>query len=214
MLRALKPVEQGWLDTFVDALGAIVKSAVATDGAGREVPLDGVVGWAVDTARAAHDDGNKLIFVGNGGSAGIASHMAADYSKNGNLRALAMNDSSMLTCLGNDFGYEHVFAKQIEFHGRKDDFLVAISSSGRSQNILNAAATARRMGCTVMTLSGFTPDNPLRKLGDRNIFLDSDVYSFVEIGHLALCHAMLDYSMRWPDREGQRPRGSAGSVGG
>ncbi len=214
MLRALKAVEQGWLDTFVDALGAILKSAVATDGAGRKVPLDSVVGWAIGTARTAHDGGNKLIFVGNGGSAGIASHMAADYSKNGNLRALAMNDSSMLTCLGNDFGYEHVFAKQIEFHGRKGDFLVAISSSGRSQNILNAVATARRLGCAIMTLSGFGPDNPLRRLGDRNIYLGSDVYSFVEIGHLALCHAMLDYSMQWQGANGARPQNPPGSARG
>ena len=58
--------------------------------------------------------GNKLIFVGNGGSAAIASHMATDYSKNGDVRSIALNDSSMLTCLGNDLGYDGVFAKQIE----------------------------------------------------------------------------------------------------
>ena len=214
MLRALKLVEQGWLCTFVDSLGGILKSAAVTDQSGGEVPLDDVVDWAVDTAQAAHDGGNKLIFVGNGGSAGIASHMAADYSKNGNLRSLAMNDSSMLTCLGNDLGYEQVFAKQIEFYGRAGDFLIAISSSGRSPNILNAAATARRLGCTIMTLSGFSPDNPLRQLGDRNIYLNSNVYSFVEIGHLALCHAMLEYSMRRPDREGARPRSVSGRIGG
>lgn len=214
MLRALKLIEPGWLDTFIDALGGILKSAAATDESGGEVSLDNVVDWAVVTARATHDGGNKLIFVGNGGSAGIASHMAADYSKNGNLRSLALNDSSMLTCLGNDLGYEHVFAKQIEFHGRAGDFLIAISSSGGSPNILNAVATARRLGCTIMTLSGFSPDNPLRRLGDRNIYLNSDVYSFVEIGHLALCHAMLDYSMRWPDREGARPRNVPGRIGG
>ena len=214
MLRAPKIIKQGRIDAFVDALGATLGSAAATDDAGREVPLDHVVEWAVDTARATHDRGNKLMFVGNGGSAGIASHMAADYSKNGNLRALAMNDGSMLTCLGNDYGYEHVFAKQIEFYGHAGDLLVAISSSGRSQNILNAVAAARRLGCTIMTLSGFSPDNPLRRLGDRNIFLDSGVYSLVEIGHLALCHAILDCSMQWPGRPGARPRSSPGSVAG
>ena len=58
------------------------------------------------------------MFVGNGGSAGICSHLAIDFSKNGGLRAMAFNDPSALTCLGNDLGYENVFAKQIEFHGR------------------------------------------------------------------------------------------------
>ena len=92
-------------------------------------------GWHVGPILA----GNKLIFVGNGGSAAItASHMATDYSKNGNIRALALNDSSMLTCLGNDLGYDRVFAKQIELHARAGDLVIAISSSGRSANILNA----------------------------------------------------------------------------
>ena len=72
------------------------------------------------------------MFVGNGGSAGIASHLAIDFSKNGGLRSLAFNDASALTCLGNDLGYENVFAKQIDFHARAGDLLIAISSSGRS----------------------------------------------------------------------------------
>ena len=160
--------------------------------------------WAALAARATHDRGNKLVFIGNGGSAGIASHMAADYSKNANLRALAMNDGSMLTCLGNDYGYEQVFAKQLEFHGRPGDFLVALSSSGRSANILNAVAVARGMDCTVMTLSGFAPDNPLRGMGDMNFFLASDAYLFVEVGHMALCHAILEYSI---ERRGGRAAG-------
>ena len=98
----------------------------------------------------------------------------------------------MLTCLGNDLGYERVFAKQIEMHGRAGDLLIAISSSGRSANILNAVEAGRAAGCAVVTLSGFTPDNPLRTLGDVNFYLNSDRYGFVEIGHLTICHAILD----------------------
>jgi D-sedoheptulose 7-phosphate isomerase len=144
-------------------------------------------------ARATHDGGNKLIFVGNGGSAAIASHMATDYSKNGGVRSLALNDGSMLTCLGNDLGYDQVFAKQLELHARAGDLVIAISSSGRSPNILNAVNAARDAKCKVVTLSGFTPDNPLRALGDINFYLASDRYGFVEIGHLTICHAVLDF---------------------
>jgi D-sedoheptulose 7-phosphate isomerase len=147
----------------------------------------------MELAYQAHAAGNKLIFVGNGGSAAIASHMATDYSKNGNVRSLALNDGSMLTCLGNDLGYAQVFAKQIELHARAGDLVIAISSSGRSENILNAVKAARTAGCTVVTLSGFTPDNPLRGLGDVNFYLASDRYGFVEIGHLTICHAVLDF---------------------
>jgi D-sedoheptulose 7-phosphate isomerase len=121
--------------------------------------------------------------------------MATDYSKNGGLRAWAMNDGSMLTCLGNDYGYDHIFAKQIEFHARGGDLLIAISSSGRSANILNAVRSGREMGCGVVTLSGFLPDNPLREKGDINFYLNSELYGYVEIGHLALCHSILDHSM-------------------
>jgi D-sedoheptulose 7-phosphate isomerase len=144
-------------------------------------------------ARATHAAGDKLIFVGNGGSAAIASHMATDYSKNGGVRAMALNDSSMLTCLGNDLGYDRVFAKQVELYARKGDLVIAISSSGRSPNILNAVEAAIAAGCAVATLSGFTPDNPLRRKGEWNFFVASDRYGFVEIGHLTICHAVLDF---------------------
>ncbi len=193
------------LESYMDTLSAAVKTVEPTDKSGKQIDVDEAVDWAAATARRVHDDGYKLVFVGNGGSAAIASHMATDYSKNGNLRALAMNDGSMVTCLGNDYGYDQVFAKQIEFHARAGDLLVAISSSGRSSNILNAVAAARTIGCKVVTLSGFSADNPLRSQGDLNFFVQSSFYGFVEIAHLTLCHAILDYSM---ERDG---RGAAQS---
>jgi D-sedoheptulose 7-phosphate isomerase len=152
-----------------------------------------VITSLVSLAQKTHANGNKLIFVGNGGSAAIASHMATDYTKNGNVRSMALNDSSMLTCLGNDLGYEQVFAKQIEMHARAGDLLIVISSSGRSANILNAVKAGDAAGCTVVTLSGFNANNPLRGLGEFNFFIDSDRYGFVEIGHLTICHAVLDF---------------------
>ena len=119
--------------------------------------------------------------------------MATDYSKNGNIRSLALNDSAMLTCLSNDLGYDLVFAKQIELHARPGDLAIAISSSGRSASILNAVKAARTAKCAVVTFSGFTADNPLRGLGDINFYINSDRYGFVEIAHLTICHAILDF---------------------
>src|SRR5215467_3083082 len=159
-------------------------------------------------ARATHAAGNKLIFVGNGGSAAIASHMATDYSKNGGIRSLALNDSSMLTCLGNDLGYDRVFAKQIELHGRNGDLVIAVSSSGRSPNILNAVEASEAAGCSVITLSGFGPDNPLRAKGEVNFYIASDRYGFVEIGHLTICHAILDFLCGLPAPD-ERASGAA-----
>jgi D-sedoheptulose 7-phosphate isomerase len=178
---------------YFTTLSEYLSETAATSATGETIELAQAVDRVIAQSRRTHDAGNKLIFVGNGGSAAIASHMATDYSKNGNIRSLALNDSSMLTCLGNDLGYEYVFAKQIELHARPGDLLIALSSSGRSANILNAVAAGRAAGCTVVTLSGFTPDNPLRSLGDINFYIASDRYGFVEIGHLTICHAILDF---------------------
>lgn len=187
-------VSAGDLDAYYDHLRGRLVAASVTDDIGRSVDQSTAVTRAIDCVRAAHAAGNKLIFIGNGGSAAIASHMATDYSKNGNLRSLALNDGSMLTCLGNDLGYENVFAKQIDMLANAGDVLIAISSSGRSANILNAVEVARKRGCTIITLSGFEPDNPLRTKGSLNFYVKSRQYGYVEIGHLAMCHAILDFA--------------------
>lgn len=186
---------------YFTALTEHLAQTQVTSAAGKSMELAEAANHVMAAARRAHVAGNKLIFLGNGGSAAIASHMATDYSKNGNIRALALNDSSMLTCLANDLGYDKVFAKQIELYAQSGDLVIAISSSGRSANILNAVKAARAAKCEVISLSGFMPDNPLRGLGDINFYIASDLYGFVEIGHLTICHAILDFScgLRVPD---------------
>jgi D-sedoheptulose 7-phosphate isomerase len=179
--------------SYFTVLSEYLTDAAVTSASGEALGLAEGVNRVIAQARRTHAAGNKLIFIGNGGSAAIASHMATDYSKNGDIRSLAFNDSSMLTCLGNDLGYERIFAKQIELHARPDDLVIAISSSGRSANILNAVKAARAAKCDVVTFSGFAPDNPLRSLGDINFYVASDRYGFVEIGHLTICHAILDF---------------------
>jgi D-sedoheptulose 7-phosphate isomerase len=185
------------LHQYLGTLAEVLRAAEVTDRAAKDLALDEGCEWVRKTAHEAHDAGNKIIFIGNGGSAGIASHLAIDFSKNGGLRALAFNDPAALTCLGNDFGYENVFAKQLDFHARAGDLLIAISSSGRSPNILGAVKVARGRECKVVTYSGFTEGNELRLTGDINFYVRSNEYGFVEIAHLALCHAVLDIDMGW-----------------
>jgi D-sedoheptulose 7-phosphate isomerase len=188
-------VEQ--IAAYFEVLKRTLTSAEVSRADGAPITIGEAVQSIVSDMRQAHDVGRKLMFVGNGGSAGICSHMATDYSKNGKIRSMAFNDSSALTCIGNDLGYERVFAEQIEFHGNPGDILIAISSSGRSPNILNAVETAKKKSCKVVTLSGFESDNPLRRAGDLNIFLLNKEYGFVEVGHLAILHAVLDLHMGW-----------------
>ena len=139
-----------------------------------------------------HKKGNKLIFIGNGGSASIASHIATDFLKNAKIPAITFNDVSLITCISNDLGYENVFQKPLDLLAKNGDILVSISSSGKSQNILNATKAARNKKCFIITLSGFSKKNPLRKLGDINFYIPSYSYGVVEIAHLSICHCIVD----------------------
>ena len=136
--------------------------------------------------------GGRVIFIGNGGSAGIASHLAIDLSKNASVQAISFSDASMITCLANDYGFEEWISHAVRLNARAGDCLVAISSSGRSRNIINAVAKARAMDLDVITLSGMTADNPLRKLGDINYWVDSRSYNIVETAHQFWMMAAID----------------------
>jgi len=143
----------------------------------------------VDTARL----GGKVILVGNGGSAAMASHVAVDLTKNAKVRAVTFNEPDLITCFANDFGYERWLEKAIEHYGEAGDVLIAISSSGKSANILNAcAAAARQQFAAVITFSGFSPDNPLRQLGQENFWVDSRAYNLVEMTHHFWLLALVD----------------------
>lgn len=137
-------------------------------------------------------DGRKALLIGNGGSAAIASHQAVDLWRNAGVRAMAFNDPAQLTCIANDFGYTDVFARPIEMFADIGDLVIAISSSGRSLNILGAVEKARDRGCPVIGFSGFHPGNPLRGYGDLNFYVPSHSYGVVEAAHLLLIHGIVD----------------------
>lgn len=143
-----------------------------------------------DLMRATH--GRKVIIAGNGGSAAIAAHVAVDLTKTVGIRAVTFNEADLITCFANDYGYEHWLEKAVESYGDEGDLAVLISSSGKSPNILNAADAARRAGLRVVTLSGFDAKNPLRKLGDLNLWVNSSSYNVVESTHQAWLVAALD----------------------
>jgi D-sedoheptulose 7-phosphate isomerase len=170
----------------------MLMSVEITDGEGSIVDIEAFIDTTIAKCREAHSSGNKVMFVGNGASASHASHMAADFSKNGRIRSVAFNDAAALTCYANDYSYEEVFSKQIEMQGQAGDVLIAISSSGESENIILAARAARKIGAGVITLSGFEAGNRLRQLGDLNAWVPSPDYGFVEIAHLGVIHAVVD----------------------
>ena len=145
--------------------------------------------------KVANNNNGKLIFCGNGGSAAIASHCSVDFTKAASIRAINFNESDLLTCFANDYGYENVFSNAVDFYADKNDVLILISSSGESPNIINAARKAKELGLSLITLSGFDEGNSLRKLGDINLWADSHGYNIVECVHqiwlLNICDFMI-----------------------
>ena len=137
--------------------------------------------------------GRKTVLVGNGGSAAIASHVAVDLTKNAGIRAVNFNEADLITCFANDYGYEHWLAQAVERYGDAGDVLIAVSSSGQSRNILEACQAARRQRfASIVTLSGFSPANPLRALGDHSLWVESRAYNLVELTHLFWLLALVD----------------------
>jgi D-sedoheptulose 7-phosphate isomerase len=135
----------------------------------------------------------KIIIIGNGGSAAIASHVSIDLTKAANIRTINFNEASLLTCFSNDYGYEHWVEKAIEFYADSNDLVILISSSGQSKNIINGAKKAKEMKLHLITLSGFLEDNPLRSMGDINLWVDSTKYNMVENTHQIWLLSVVDY---------------------
>ena len=138
---------------------------------------------ASDLVKKTKENRAKVIIIGNGGSAAIASHVAVDLTKAIGVRAINFNEADLITCLANDFGYEHWVAKALEYYADQGDLVVLISSSGRSLNILNGADKAVQMGLNVITLSGFDKNNALRQKGKINFWVESNDYNVVEMTH-------------------------------
>lgn len=136
--------------------------------------------------------GNIAYFIGNGASAAMASHISADLAKNAYLHTRVFTDLSLITALANDLCYEEVFAEPLRRYLKKGDMLVAISSSGRSANIIRAAREAGNLGGIVVTLSAMKPDNPLRTLGTYNFYVPADTYGLAETSHAAILHFWVD----------------------
>jgi len=147
---------------------------------------------AVDMIKSTIANQRKIIIVGNGGSAAMASHVTVDLTKNAGIRAINFNEADLLTCFANDYGYENWVSQAIKFYADKGDLVILISSSGSSKNILNGAKTAKEVGLRVITLSGFRPDNPLRKSGDINFYVESKGYNIVEMTHHVWLLAIVD----------------------
>lgn len=167
-------------DYFED-LATLVATASAEDLEAVVDLLDGVV-----------RSGGKVLLAGNGGSAAVVNHVTVDLVKAAGIRAVNFNESSLVTCFANDYGYDRWVAEALRVHGDPGDLVVLVSSSGESDNLVNAAVTATAMDLTLVVLSGFAADNRLRTHGDVSLWADSRSYNHVENVHQAWLLAVVD----------------------
>lgn len=138
-------------------------------------------------------NGHKLLIAGNGGSAADAQHIAAEFTgryvkERKALPAIALStDTSALTAIGNDYGFEHVFSRQLEALARPGDLFLAISTSGNSCNIIKAIESAKKMNCKVLGLSG-RDGGKMNTICDLNIVVPSDVTARIQEMHMLIGH--------------------------
>jgi D-sedoheptulose 7-phosphate isomerase len=145
----------------------------------------------------ALSSGGKVMFCGNGGSAADAQHLAAELvgrldasSDRDPLPGIALTtDSSVLTAVANDFGYDEVFARQVRAHGRPGDALVCLSTSGGSENVVRAARSARQIEVRVVALAG-PGASPLDELAEVCLHLPGESAGQIQQGHIAVGHAL------------------------
>jgi D-sedoheptulose 7-phosphate isomerase len=169
------------------------------------VDLAQVAAFVGELERAYRDD-QQIFIIGNGGSAATASHMACDLGKTvlgrrpargrRRFRVMSLTDNvPMITAIGNDLGYEHVFTEQLAVFARRGDLLVAITGSGNSPNVVNAVRIAREMGLRTTGMLGFDGGEVLPML-DTPLLVPDFSYGFVEDLHMVLDHLVTAYFTR------------------
>jgi len=148
-----------------------------------------------------HKNGGRIIIAGNGGSASIAAHICVDFAKELSIRAVNFNETNLITCFANDFGYENWLKKALEVFCDKKDLVILISSSGNSPNIINAANYIKKKKLALVTFSGFSKNNKLKKIGLINFWCQSHSYNFVEMSHYVWLVSVVDFLKKFHSKK-------------
>jgi D-sedoheptulose 7-phosphate isomerase len=200
-----------YYENYTSAFAAALAGLEVTDKAGTLLDPESAFRDLCSRIDALRSSGGMQFMCGNGASATLSNHMALDWTKNAGVKTMSFNDSALLTALGNDVGYEEVFSAPLRWYAKAGDQLVTISSSGNSPNVLRALEAAREMSLSIVTLSGLSPGNSSRKLGDVNFYVPAKTYGIVESVHQVLLHLCLDRFMgikEWARSEEQNMRRS------
>jgi D-sedoheptulose 7-phosphate isomerase len=180
------------LTQYLNELNHLFRGMKISNASGACLSTDDGAHAAIALIEETKRRNGKAMVVGNGGSAAIASHTQNDFCKAVGMRSLVFTEPPLLTALSNDDSYQSAYESLIRLWAVKGDLLVAISSSGCSENILRSVKAAKDAECKVITMTGFRADNPLRRTGDVNFYIPSADYGPVEITHAALAQFLTD----------------------
>jgi len=180
------------LNSRIQKFAEIISKTKISDSQNKDTDFELETKALIERLNHLRINNKNLYIIGNGGSAGIAAHAVTDFFNVAKIRATTLHESSLLTCMANDYGYEHAIARMLDLLLNPGDMVIAISSSGNSMNMRNAAKISKEKKAFLITLSGFDANNPLRSLGDINIWLDSYDYGFIEVGHQFILHNIAD----------------------
>ena len=178
--------------TYFAKLSEVLRETEVTDQRGSVVSLDAGTDRAVELLLTVRSAGGKVMLIGNGGSAAVASHVQNDLCAL-EVRSMVFDQVPLLTAVSNDHGYGCVFDRPVKLWGNPGDVLVAISSSGQSDNILRAVRTAVTRQHRTITFSAFRPNNLLRQMGELNFYVPADTYGHAEMAHAVLLHFLTDH---------------------
>jgi D-sedoheptulose 7-phosphate isomerase len=157
------------------------------------------VARAVTAVEAVGERGGHIYAIGNGGSAAIADHLCCDWTKGTDTaghkpiasHSLSSN-AALYSAIANDFGFPDVFSRQLQYYGKKGDLLLAISSSGNSDNIIRALEQAKTIGITIIGLTGFS-GGKLKDMADIALHVPADNYGVIEDAHQIVMHVMAQF---------------------
>lgn len=188
----MKPDFAAGVSAYLAAFSRVLERIEITTDEGETLSVDFGIDAVVESIVAVRERRGKALLIGNGGSAAIVSHVHNDLCKAVGVRALVFNETPFLTAMANDHGYHTVFHRPVDLWADADDLLIAVSSSGESENIVKAAALAKEKGCRVVTFTGFAPGNRLRQIGGLNVYVPVSDYGHVEMAHSVIAHFVTD----------------------
>jgi D-sedoheptulose 7-phosphate isomerase len=179
----------------VDEIEKSLLSLTATNYDGKPLDIEAAFALWVDWTVQIREQKRTIFLIGNGASASMASHVAADLAKNAHVHTEVFTDLALITAIANDLSFQEIFSEPLKRRLVPGDTVVAISSSGQSPNILQAAETTKKHGGKVVSLSAMDSENSLRRLGDLNFYIPAQTYGMAETCHTAILHYWIDLTI-------------------